>query len=99
MALLPKIQHYAPKFLLKSIYYSIFELPSNLCLPNLGQIKNNSKKLQKQSKLQNMALCIIHSESILKPQRKRLHITSKCTPNKRLFSIAYLIVSYINLNR
>ena len=64
IGLLAKIRHYIPKFLLKSIYYSIFNSHLIYACQIWGQ-KNNSEKLHQLSKLEDKALRITH---FLSPQ-------------------------------
>ena len=67
---LAKIWQYTPKFLLKSIYNSIFNSHLISAYQIWGQ-KNNFEKLYQLSKLQDKALCIIH---FLSPQSPLDHI-------------------------
>ena len=87
IGLLSKIRHYPPKFLLKMMYFSLFNSHIIYACQIRGQSK--TKLFQETEKLQDKAIHIIsflpkgasvkETYSTLKIL-KTLHITPKCTP-------------------
>ena len=57
IGLLSKIRHYTPKFLLKTIYFSLFNSHLIYACQTWGQSK--IKLFQRREKLQDKAICII----------------------------------------
>ena len=62
IGLLSKIRHYVPKFLLKTIYYSIFNSHLIYDCHVWGQNQNNAL-VQRLQKLQEKAVCLINFET------------------------------------
>ena len=62
VTLLSKIRHYVPKFLLKTIYYSIFNSHLIYGCEIWGQNQNNVL-VHRLQKLQEKAVCLINFET------------------------------------
>ena len=95
VGLLSKIRHYTPKSLLRTIYYSLFNLPPfDICLSDLGTVKN--RIFNKIQKLQDKAVRVINFLPNTAPVSEiyktskilnlcGLHLIAKCFTSEKLF--------------